>query len=267
MFLYVFTEPGSNLDSVFLFTYNNDKGGDILSDLSVLNKRIWELDFLKGIALIFMIWDHFIFDFYGFFGVDTSPLGFFEEGIGVISAMIFMTVCGISVTLGKHNIKHGMTTFSLGVALTLFTYLLDLFFDAGALIVFGILHFLGLAMIIGHFVKKLPVPVIALLCIGSYALGLYFDSITVNASFLFPFGLLSRGFYSSDYFPLFPNLAYVFFGIIIGKTLYKKRKSLLSFVPKKSFICFLGRNTLLLYFAHQPVVIVIVFLIVKLFKL
>lgn len=232
---------------------------------SLKKERIWELDFLKGIALIFMVWDHAVFDLYGFFGVDTSALGFLQEGIGVISAIIFMTVCGVSVTLGKHNLKHGSITFGLGLALTLFTFIFDLVADAGAIIMFGILHFLGLAMIIGHFVKKLPSPLIALLSAGSFALGLYFEKISTNLSFLFPFGIVRSGFYSSDYFPLFPNLAFVFIGIIIGKTLYKSRKSLLRLKPKKSLLCFLGRHTLILYFAHQPVVFGIIFLITKVF--
>lgn len=229
--------------------------------------RIWELDFLKGIALIFMVWDHIVFDLYGFFGFDTSSLGFFQEGIGVISAIIFMTVCGISVTLGSHNLKHGAITLSLGMALTLFTYIFDLVADAGSLILFGILHFLGLAMIIGHFLKKLPVYVLAPLAAAVFGVGLWFSSLTVKTPFLFPLGLTANGFYSSDYFPILPNLAYVIIGIIIGKTVYKDKKSLFRFQPKKSPVSFLGRHTLVLYFAHQPVVFGVIFAVTKIFGL
>ncbi len=196
--------------------------------------RIWELDFLKGIALIFMVWDHFVYDLYGFFGFDTSGFGFFEEGIGRISAFLFMVLCGVSLTLGKHNLKRGAIVFSLGLALTLFTFIFDKITNSESLILFGILHFLGLAMIIGHFLKKLPLPLLAVLCIVCFGLGVYFESITVKLPFLFPFGLMTGSFYSSDYFPLFPNLAYVILGIILGKTVYKNKKSLFKFEPKKS---------------------------------
>lgn len=234
---------------------------------SSLKKRIWELDFLKGIALVFMVWDHIIYNLYGFFGFNVSSLGFFKEGIGVISSIIFMTVCGISLTLGRHNLKHGFVVFSLSLFLTLFTFVFDKITDSGALILFGILHFLGLSMIIGHFAKKLPVFVLAVFSALSFFLGCYFRTFTVSFPFLFPFGLTTSAFYSSDYFPLFPNLGYVFLGIIIGKTVYKNKKSLFPFSPKKSLMCFLGKHTLLLYFAHQPVVFGLIFVIVKIFNL
>lgn len=234
---------------------------------SPLKKRIWELDFLKGVALIFMIWDHIIFDLYGFFGFDVSSLGFFKEGIGVISSLIFMTVCGISLTLGKHNLKHGLLVFSLSLALTLFTFVFDIITDSGSLILFGILHFLGLSMIIGHFAKKLPVFVLGVFSALLFFLGFYFRTLTVSLPFLFPFGLTTSTFFSSDYFPIFPNLGYVFLGIIIGKTVYKNKKSIFNFSPKKSLMCFLGKHTLVLYFAHQPVIYFLIFVIVKIFNL
>ena len=216
--------------------------------------RIWELDLLKGIALIFMVWDHIVFDLDSLFGYDVSSLGFFKEGIGVISSIIFMTVCGVSITLGRHNIRHGAITFSLAMALSAFTFVFDKITDSGTIILFGILHFLGLAMILGHFLKRLPLPVLCVLGVSAYALGVFFTEKTVALPFLFPLGLVRNDFYSSDYFPLFPNLAYIIAGIIIGRTVYKKKKSLFHFEPRKSLLCFLGRHTLLLYFVHQPLI-------------
>lgn len=233
---------------------------------TVSKRRIWELDFLKGVALVLMILNHIIFDLYSFFGFDVSSLSFFRDIIGIISSVIFMTVCGVSLTLGKHNIKRGIIVFSLGVALTLFTFVFDKFTNSGALILFGILHFLGVAMIIGHFAKKLPLPVIAMLAFISFALGYYFKSLTIATPFFFPLGITNRNFYSSDYFPLFPNLGYVFLGIIIGKTVYKKKESIFSFSPKKSLMCFLGKHTLVLYFAHQPVIFGLIFVVDWIFK-
>lgn len=231
------------------------------SALAVDKKRIWELDLLKGLAFLFMAWDHTVFDLSDFFGVDVSALGVFKEGIGYVSAGIFMTVCGISVTLGKRNLKHGSIVFGLGMALTLGTWIAQLVSGMQIIICFGILHFLGLSMVIGHFAKKLPNTVIALFAIASAALGIWFETLTVSAPFLFPFGLCTADFYSSDFFPLFPNLAFTFAGIIIGKLLYKEKRRRIPFAPKKSILCLMGRHTLLLYFVHQPVIIAVLYLI------
>lgn len=223
--------------------------------------RITELDFLKGIALIFMVFDHVVYDLGAFFSVDTSVLGVFENGVGHISAVIFMTVCGISVTLGKHNLKHSFRLFCLSSALTAITVIFDSFTNSGSSIYFGILHFLCVAMFLGHYLKRLPVWLLAVMSVGSYALGRYFLTLTVKSSLLFPFGLMSDGFYSADYFPVFPNIAFVILGIIIGKTVYKNKKSLVTFKPKRQPISFLGRHTLILYFLHQPLVLGILYVL------
>ena len=222
--------------------------------------RIWELDLLRGAALLFMVFDHVVFDLSEFFGVDTEPLGIFKEGVGCISAGMFMLICGIGVTLGRKTIRRGLFVFSLGMVLTLASFLAGLVIKDDLTIKFGILHFLGLAMIIGHFVKKLPKPVILLLLMISAALGIVFSRVTVGVGFLFPLGLCSPSFFSSDYFPLFPNLACVFGGILIGQLVYKERKSVFRFRPKRSLLCFFGRHTLLLYFIHQPIIIALLFL-------
>ena len=142
--------------------------------LSLDPNRIWELDFLKGIALLFMIFDHAVFDLGAFLGVKTSVLGFFEDGIGHISAAIFMTVCGISVTLGKRNIKRGVILFSLGMVLTFGTFISDRFFGTEVIIAFGILHFLGSAMVITHFIKKLPVWATIVFAAACAGVGIWF---------------------------------------------------------------------------------------------
>lgn len=234
--------------------------------LSLKPGRIWELDFLKGIALIFMIFDHTVFDLGAFFGVNTEELGFFEEGIGHVSAAIFMTVCGISVTLGKRNVRRGTFVFLLGMALTLGTFAADRIFSSDLLIAFGILHFLGLAMIITHFVKRLPVPAILALAVCSAGVGIWFSDLTVKIPLLFPFGLCESGFYSSDYFPLFPNLAYTFAGAAVGKVIYSEKRSLFDHPGKSSFICFIGRYTLPLYFIHQPVILGLLYIAELIFR-
>ena len=57
--------------------------------------------------------------------------------------------------------------------------------------------------------KRLPPWALALLGVAFVALGVWFDTLTVSARFLFPLGLKFDGCYSGDYFPsasLFPLL-------------------------------------------------------------
>ena len=63
-------------------------------------------------------------------------------------------------------------------------------------------------------------------------------------------------FASSDYFPLHPNLGYFLIGAAIGKTLYRKKESLLPALADYGIwkpLCFLGRHSLWVYLLHQPI--------------
>lgn len=228
---------------------------------SLGSKRIWELDFLKGTALLFMIFDHVVYDLGAFFSRNTSSLGFFKEGIGQIAAVIFMTVSAVSVTLGKRNLRHSLIVGSAAVFLTAFTFAFDKVTGSSTIIWFGILHFLALSMLIGHFAKKLPKALLLILSVCSFALGKYFLSLSVSMPYLCFLGLCSPDFYSSDFFPLFPNLAYTFLGLFIGKSIYKEKTSVFARHPKTKAINFLGRHTLIIYLVHQPVVLGVLYAI------
>lgn len=229
--------------------------------------RIWEIDFLRGIAFICMVYDHAVYDLNYIFGVRTNFFWGYGDIIGDFSAITFMILCGISANFSKSNLKRGLTVFASAMALTAGTALVDGLFKTRLMIVFGILHFLGLSMMLSHFVKKLPIWVTAIFAVISWILGQYFLSTRINTNLFCMFGLYSRNFYSSDYYPLFPYLAFVFIGIILGKLLYKEKKSLFPFAIGPNPISFFGKHSFILYFVHQPIVFAVLFVIIKIFDL
>ena len=70
-------------------------------------------------------------------------------------------------------------------------------------------------------------------------------------------GFHLRGFSSSDYFPLLPNLGFFLLGSILGRVLYRNKKTLFPQVdpqiPAIRFLGFCGRQSLFIYLLHQPV--------------
>ncbi len=235
--------------------------------LTTKKNRIWEIDFLRGIAFICMVYDHAVYDLNYIFGVRTNFFWGYGDIIGNFSAITFMILCGISANFSKSNLKRGVVVFASALCLTAGTALIDGLFKTKLIIVFGILHFLGLAMIISHFVKKLPIWVTAIFAVTAWFVGEYFLSVKLNTNIFFMFGLYSRNFYSSDYYPLLPYLAFVFLGIILGKLLYKEKKSLFPFEIGKNPISFFGKHSFVLYFIHQPIVFAVLFIITKVFDL
>ncbi len=84
-----------------------------------------------------------------------------------------------------------------------------------------------------------------------------------------PLGLPWKGFISSDYFPLLPNLGYFLLGAFLGRTLYKNKESLLPNVstdnPVIRFLLLCGKHSLWIYLLHQPVLSAVFSLIIALF--
>lgn len=234
-----------------------------------MKKRIWELDALRGICILAMVVVHLIFDLVYIYGVITL------HGVGdwlfnlltQWGGVLFLLISGICVTLGSHPIRRGMIVFGCGMLCTLVTwlmYVLD-FQDKSIIIYFGVLHCLGICMLLWPLLKRLPLWVLGSLGAVLTALGFYVQNLRVDHPWLVPLGILYPGFSSSDYFPLLPNLGFFLLGALLGRSLYKKRQSLLPRVNEDNFLIrfltFCGRASLFIYLLHQPVITVLLELI------
>jgi len=237
-----------------------------------MKKRIWELDALRGIAILVVILIHLTYDLVVLFDVwdlkDPRLFHFSQDWGGVI----FFVISGICATMGSRPVRRGITVILCGMVITLVTtgmYLLK-FTGKGIIIYFGVLHSLGTCMLLWPLFRKLPTWLLAVLGAAIAAVGLYVLShVRVSFPWLIPVGFLTPGFSSSDYFPLLPNLGYFLMGAVLGRTLYRKKLSLLPKVnaqtPVLRFLCFCGRQSLLIYLLHQPVLAGAIALLLPLF--
>lgn len=230
--------------------------------------RIWELDALRGCSILAVIVIHFLYDLQLLFGhsVLNSPFLSLLQRYG---GVIFILLSGVCVTLGHRSVRRGGLVFSCGMLITLVTAGLVLlgFFGEEILITFGILHLLGVCMLLWPLFLRLKPGLLALLGLLFVGLGLWFSGLTVEVPWLFPLGLCSAGFHSADYFPLFPHLGWFLLGAAAGKTLYKDRQSLFPGPVQDLFlfrffrIC--GIHSLWIYLLHQPILFALLWLLSK----
>lgn len=223
-----------------------------------MKQRVWELDALRGICVIGMVFVHFVYDL-----VELYRFVQWEYPAAFLLLMkggvLFLMISGICATLGSRSVRRGLIVFGCGMLVTAVTagmYLLN-FAGKSIIINFGVLHCLGICMILWPLFRKMPWLPLALIGVAVIGLGQWFDTLRVDARFLFPFGLRYEGFTSSDYFPLFPCFGWFLLGAAIGKTLYRNKQTLLPRVDAQKgvlrFLCFCGRNSLQIYLIHQPV--------------
>ncbi|MBN2067013.1 MAG: DUF1624 domain-containing protein [Candidatus Diapherotrites archaeon] len=238
-------------------------------------KRFFEIDFLRGLAVISMIAYHTLFDlnyFAGYsFPIHSDSLFLFRSFAPVAFLLIVGLCLSISYSrarsekgkagLFKKYLFRGLKTFALGLAITAITWLVF----PQEFIIFGVLHFIGIAIILVFPLlgkKRLSL----LLGISFILLGLWLQTFHVSSHWLLWLGLVPEGFYTFDYFPLLPWLGVVLLGIFFGRALYPSAERDFR-IPDLSgnrfiaFFSFLGRKSLLIYFLHQPVLVAIILFI------
>jgi uncharacterized membrane protein len=137
-------------------------------------------------------------------------------------------------------------------------------FIGDGFIVFGILHFIGIAIILEYvFIRRKYLNLF--LGIAFIAAGIYLMDFRFDFYDLLWLGFTPANFYTVDYFPLLPWLGIVSFGIFLGNTLYEKyvrqfKLPDLSNHWSVKVFGFLGKHSLLIYLIHQPIIIIILYL-------
>lgn len=240
-------------------------GGVCFLENTVKKVRIWELDAFRGICILGVIAVHTIYDLTEIFGVSINiPFYSFVKDYG---SLLFILLSGVCVTLGRRSVLRGAVVLGCGVVISLVMAVLT-YIDPYSFgnIYFGILHLLGCCMLIYPCFKRLPVwalAVVGIMCVGA---GFYLEGVkTAGLTPLVIFGVRYPGFYTADYFPLFPNLGWFLLGAVLGRTVYKSKQSLLPRFPYQNVICrffmLCGRQSLWIYLLHQPIVFGVLWLV------
>lgn len=246
-----------------------------------LEKRIIEIDFLRGIAVFLMILDHFMYDLWGllpmifedfpkrdtfFFDLVKFAEFYWDWPVRIVVRyfilFIFLGLTGICCSFSKSNLKRGGKLMAVAILLTFATFIIGkMIDDPDLMITFGVLHCIALTLIIIGLLEKWIHNKWIYLVIGviMVAIGIYLEPRAVVISYgkenllLLIFkqiiGVANCG---SDCFPLFLNGGQIFIGVFLGKLIYSSKQSLFKKLHySNNVVTFIGRNSLIVYFAHQ----------------
>lgn len=233
-------------------------------------ERYWEIDVARGIAVVTMILFHSAFDL-NFFGVlPLNVSGGLLRMLAYLTASTFIFLVGVSFTISYARaarllagrdvafkyVRRGLSIFGYGLVITAVTWL----FLPSVYVIFGILHFIGIAIMLAPLFARSSTTNLIL---GSTAciLAGYVTNAVPGPWPLLWLGIHPASFTSLDYVPLLPWFGLVLIGMACGSLFYPDGKRGFSLRAAEPAFArpleFLGRHSLLIYFLHQPLILLL----------
>ncbi len=224
-----------------------------------MKNRVWIIDCLRAFAIFSMIAYHLAYDlrtYYAFqIDVHDGLWKIFEQ----VVAGLFLLLVGWSFVLSWRQTPHwqkytkrGATILGYGFIVSAATFL----FDPATYVRFGILHLIGVSvMILPLFVRLrqfalIPATIAAII-------GIQLRDGTASTPLFLPIGLTEPGFQSVDYFPLFPWFGAVLVGAAVGSALQNLGPSEAAHGKLKEAVTIVSRHSLLIYLVHQPLLLLL----------
>ena len=246
----------------------------MLGEGSVKNKennRVYILDAFRGMAVCGMIFHHSYVLLNFTYGVTFS---FFSstlfEVLQMVFVSVFLFVSGICTNYSRSTAKRGAVIFGAAIVVTIVTAVaMPLLGIYGLEIYFGILHMLGLSMLLYACIRlilnRCDPALICVFClilfIGQSIWMEFVPYANDPYNILMVFGFPSKNFYSADYYPLFPYFFMFVAGTAIGRWIKKGFFPIWFYRFRAPFFEFIGRHSLLIYLLHQPIIFGIIMLV------
>lgn len=235
--------------------------------------RLWQVDALRGLALLNMLGYHAMYDWVYVFGHESAWYDIWSPGCHVWQQYIcwsFLLLSGFSLVMARRPVKNGLLVAGCALVLTGVTVTVM----PSEQILFGVLHLNACAVLLTCLLRPLWQRVPPLAGLGASAALFALTNQLPNGFLgfetlrllplpaawyrpnLFWLGLpdLTR-FYSADYFPLLPWLFLFWCGYFLARLLQNRLRGWMGAAPGAlRVLCAVGRRTLLLYMLHQPVI-------------
>lgn len=260
----------------------------LLRDKTRSEKRIHEIDFVRGFCMLLVFMDHLFWNFryFGYmWSFSSSPdvaafftrasenAGFywghpFRSLVRVAVLFTFLFVSGISTAFSKNNYKRAAQMLVFYFVIQIGTNLINPYwvetFGSNALINFNVIGVVALSVLAYSFFHEKSWRSLVII---TFLLGIFYlmvlpfihKDLSTNHSGAFnyinvwPLWQSNNTMnHEADYMPLFPYIITFFLGALFSRFAYTKRKS---YFGKMKFwekpICFIGRHSLIFYLAHQ----------------
>ncbi len=233
------------------------------------SKRIVLLDEIRGFSVVVMVLYHLIFDLAFLYNVDPFVQIFsFFEPLQPIIPFFFIGISGIVAKFSRNLLKRGLILCGVAAVITLVT----IFAIPEFPVYFGVIHQLSFCMVVyalaRPLLEKIPriwgIAIFLLLFLltfhvsgGYMGFGRFTISVAALLSkslVLYPLGLSSAPLSVSDYFPILPWFFLYLAGTYLGSYAIEGRFPAWTKKSRVPAFSWIGRQALVIYCAHQPVI-------------
>ncbi len=234
------------------------------------NRRYPELDLLRGLAVLAMITYHLCFDLSFYYGFDIPITTDVPAALAHSIATVFLILIGICFVISwertaekarlRKYAQRALVIFAGAMIVSAVTWLID----PQTFVIFGILHLVAVSTLIQYILRPLKrwnLLLGILIILAAFTLPAH----SVTTPLLLPFGIMTKNFMSVDYYPLLPWLGPVLIGMGLGDVFYiperHKALSVLDSIRWPRWILWIGRKSLWIYFVHQPVILLVLWML------
>ena len=220
--------------------------------------RLWEIDALRGSAILLMISFHIAFDLAYFWQYNLH----YDTGIfyveGRLAAILFLGVSGASSALAKPRLNRTVSIVFWALTISALSYWLS----PENYVRFGILHLIACCLLITPLLEKLSSKQLLLLTSEILVLAPLVKLLPSGAGLLLPLGIRAPAFSSFDYYPLFPWSSCFIAGHFGIRWFLRHRQVRWRPTPTALRpLTVIGRYPLTIYLLHQPVLFLLLLLL------
>ena len=228
--------------------------------------RIAGLDALRGLAIIAMIVYHFCYDL-RHFGLTRSD---FEHDWWWLTARTlilssFLLIAGVSAVLAQRALpfvrsaRHAAIIAGAALLVSAGSWLMF----PHSYIWFGVLHAIAVSLLLARPLVERP-GLAAIVGITVIASGVTFADPAFDSRALGWIGFMTAKPVTEDYVPLFPWAGVLFVGVAAGHWLIHTHFAALAPLARlPAWLRWLGRHSLIVYLVHQPLMIGLLWLVVR----
>ncbi|MBQ6395857.1 MAG: DUF1624 domain-containing protein [Atopobiaceae bacterium] len=256
----------------------SEKPSNAVAPVNRPPERLHAFDAIRGGCIVAMVVWHTFWDLvnmYGMrFGSLYSPIMNISRFIGVA---LFLLTAGVMCAVSRSNLQRGLVYGAVAIAIAVVTYV----FPVGGPINFGIIYCMAACTLAAWLLECMGIrfegPFAAMMLFalyvflqdlpwGSIGIGAFridLPRVLYSTEWFSWLGFPGPTFTSGDYFPLLPSLMCYLAGSALGNGFAKDGWPEWTYRFRFAPFEWVGRNSLLIYVIHQPIIVGILSLVLR----